>query len=268
MTEKIQIAGLSVEILRKGAGQTLLFLHPGDGIDASVPAVDRLAKRFDVIAPSHPGFDESDLPANFSTVDDLAYFYLDLLDELDLKDVVLAGVSFGAWLAMEIAIKSTARLSRLVLADAVGVKFGSRDTRDIADLFALTPAEIPPLLYHDAAHFAPDYTKMTVPALTRIARNRESFTLYGWSPTLYDPKLRQRLHRIDLPTLVLWGANDRVVNLDYGRALAGSLPSATLDVIPSCGHFSHVEQPDAFTERVERFAAAGAAAKDRKGVGA
>ena len=217
-----------------------------------------------MIAPSHPGFGGTDLPANFSTIDDLAYFYLDLLDELDLTDVVLCGASFGGWLAMEMAIKSTARLSRLVLADAVGVKFGSRDTRDIADLFALTPAEIPPLLFHDVARFAVDYTKVPEPQLARIARNREAFTLFSWSPTLYDPKLRQRLHRVDLPTLVLWGANDRVVNLDYGRALAGTLPSASLEVIPSCGHLPHVEQVATFADHVVRFA--GAATPSRKGI--
>src|SRR5436190_23419186 len=90
-----QINGVRVEVMEKGCGQPLLFLHPGIGIDPAAPALDRLAQAARVIAPSHPGFGGSEQPRAFTTIDDLAYFYLDLMDELDVSGATVVGVSLG-----------------------------------------------------------------------------------------------------------------------------------------------------------------------------
>ena len=137
----IVVNGVRVELTERGRGRPLLFLHPGIGLDGAMPALDRLAERARVIAPSHPGFGASEQPRAFDAIDDLAYFYLDLVDQLDLTDTIVVGVSLGAWIATEIAVKSTQRLSHLVLANAVGIKVGDRETRDIADIFAITESE-------------------------------------------------------------------------------------------------------------------------------
>src|SRR5262245_9668138 len=117
---KVTVNGIRLEVVEKGRGRPLLFLHPGIGLDPDAPVIEKLAEKARMIAPSHPGFGNSEQPKSFTTVDDLAYFYLDLIDELDLKDTIVAGVSLGAWIAAEIAIKSTARLSQPLLANAVG----------------------------------------------------------------------------------------------------------------------------------------------------
>src|SRR5262249_14739514 len=143
------IAGARIELIERGSGRPLLLLHPAIGIKASDQAIDRLARSFRVLAPSHPGFGRSELPRGMSTVDDLAYFYLDLMDALDLREVVLAGLSFGGWIAAEIAIKSTARVSHLVLADAAGIKLGAREHRAIADIFTTRQDEIDRLAHHN-----------------------------------------------------------------------------------------------------------------------
>ena len=249
------VAGVNVELLQAGAGRPLLFLHAGDGMDWGSPLVAQLSSRFQFVAPSHPGFGKSELPPHFNQVSDLAYFYLDLIEELDLRDVLVVGCSFGAWIAMEMAVKSCERISQLVFADAVGVKFAGREVREIADLFSLTPGELAHHVFFDSSRFTPDYSKMTPEQLAVVARNRESFTLFGWSPTLHNPKLRQRLHRIKAPALVLWGAQDRVVSPDYGRSLAAALPKARFDLIEGAGHYPQVEQPAEFASRVTAFAA-------------
>src|SRR5215831_2046886 len=154
------VNGIRLEVVEKGRGRPLLFLHPGVGLDPNAPVIEKLAERMHVIAPSHPGFGGSEQPKAFTTVDDLAYFYLDLLDELDLKDTVLVGVSLGAWIAAEIAVKSTARLSHLVLANAVGIKVGDRTSRDIVDMFALTEPELNKLAYFDPKVGDRDYPAM------------------------------------------------------------------------------------------------------------
>jgi pimeloyl-ACP methyl ester carboxylesterase len=249
----ITVNGIKVEAIEKARGRPLLFLHPGIGLDRDAPVIDKLAAHARVIAPSHPGFGNSEQPKSFTTVDDLAYFYLDLLDELDLKDTIVVGVSLGAWIAAEIAVKSTARLSHLVLANAVGIKVGARDTRDIVDIFAITEPELNKLAYFDPKIAERDYKAMAEGDVRTVARNREASARYGWSPYMHDPKLKSRLHRIRIPTLFLWGTADRILTEDYGRAYCGAIPGACFEAIDRAGHYPHIEQPDAFARAVFAF---------------
>jgi len=252
----VVVEGVSVELVERGAGRPLLFLHPGIGIERNAPVLDRLARKARVIAPSHPGFGRSDVPKWMNTVDDLAYFYLDFLDTLDLTDVLLVGVSLGGWVAAEIAVKSTARLSHLVLANAVGIKPGAREARDIVDIFAVTDDELNALAYHDPAAGRRDYAAMPDAEVMIAARNREATARFAWSPFMHDPKLKHRLHRLRIPTLVLWGESDRILSEAYGRSLCGLIPGARFETIARAGHYPHLEQPEEFARRVFAFAAA------------
>jgi pimeloyl-ACP methyl ester carboxylesterase len=251
----ISVDGVRIEMIERGSGRPILFLHPGIGIDASAPVLDRLAAGGRLLAPSHPGFGASEGPKHMTTVDDLSYFYLDLMDQLDLRDATVVGVSFGAWVAAAIAVKSTARIARLVMANAVGIKVGDRETRDIADIFALTDPQLNELAYFDPKIAARDYKAMPVAAVTAIARNREALGRYGWQPYMHDPKLKGRLHRIRIPTLFLWGTHDRILSEPYGRAYCAAIPGARFELIDKAGHYPHVEQPQIFVDRVLAFAA-------------
>jgi pimeloyl-ACP methyl ester carboxylesterase len=253
LSSSIKINGIRIEAIDRGTGSPLLFLHPHIGLDPTAPVLDRLAERARLIAPTHPGFGNSEQPPSFDSVDDLAYFYLDLLDELDLKDVTLVGVSLGGWIAAEMAVKSTARLARLILADTVGIKVGSRETRDIADIFAMTEKEFNERAYANPQLGARDYKAMAEADVRIVARNREATALYGWSPYMHDPKLKSRLHRIRIPTLLLWGDRDRILSESYGRAYAAAIPGARFETMTPAGHFPHIDQPDEFARRVHTF---------------
>jgi pimeloyl-ACP methyl ester carboxylesterase len=247
------VAGVRLEWIERGEGAPILFLHPGIGIAPDAPVLDLLAATARIIAPSHPGFGRSEQPKDFTTIDDLAYFYLDLMDELRLERATLVGVSFGAWIAAEIAVKSCARISRLVLADALGIKVSARDQRDIADMFAMTEADFLALAYANPDVGKRDYKAMSEADLLPIARSREALARYGWQPYMHDPKLKSRLHRIRVPTLVLWGEADRIVAPSYGQAFAEALPSARFELLPRAGHFPHLETPDRFAASVLAF---------------
>jgi len=250
----LEVEGLRIEVIEGGEGRPLLFLHPGIGIDHTAAVLDALAAKARLIAPSHPGFGASELAPSMTTVDDLAYFYLDLMDELDLRDAVVVGVSFGAWIAAAIAIKSTARISRLVLANAVGIKVGGRETRDIADIFAMLEPQLNKLAFSDPKAGERDYKSMPEAELVAVARNRESLARFAWQPYMHDPKLKSRLHRIRIPTLFLWGKDDGILSADYGRAYCAAIPGARFELIDKAGHFPHLEQPQRFAERVFAFA--------------
>jgi len=249
----IKINGIRIDAVERGTGSPLLFLHPGIGLDPAAPVIDRLASRARLIAPTHPGFGGSEQPPAFDSVNDLAYFYLDLLDELDLNDVTLVGVSLGGWIAAEMAVKSTARVSRLVLANAVGIKVGGRETRDIVDIFATSEKELNERAYANPTLGAHDYKTLPDAEVRAAARNREATARYAWSPYMHNPKLKGRLHRIKIPTLFLWGDSDRILSESYGRAYAGMIPGARFEIVPKAGHFPHLEQAEDFARRVHAF---------------
>jgi pimeloyl-ACP methyl ester carboxylesterase len=253
-TGEVTVNGLRIEAVERGQGRPLLFLHPGIGIDPKAPVLDALAAKARVIAPSHPGFGTSDLAPTMTTVEDLSYFYLDLMDALDLNDAIVVGVGFGAWIAAATAVKSTARMARLVLANAIGIKVGDRETRDILDIFAMLEGEFLEKAFADPAVGKRDYGSMTDDEVTVAARNREAAALYAWSPYMHDPKLKGRLHRIRIPTLVLWGTADRLAGEAYGRAFCTALPGGGFETIAGAGHFPHIERPKAFAARALAFA--------------
>ena len=252
----VAINGVALELLERGKGRPLLFLHPGHPsgrLDAKAEVLELLSERARVLAPTHPGFGSTPAPRELTTIDDLAYLYLDLLDTLNLRDVVIAGVSIGGWIAAEMAVKSTERISALVLANAVGVKHSDRETRDIADIYAITDKQLAELVWADPARMAPNPKTLPESDLIAMARSRESTGRYAWSPYMHNPKLKGRLHRVRVPTLVLWGAADRVTTVEYGKSYAAAIPGAKFETIEGAGHFPHIEQPQAFARAVSAF---------------
>jgi pimeloyl-ACP methyl ester carboxylesterase len=246
----LSVNGAKIELLRRGKGRPILFLHPHIGLHGSEALIGELAEHGEVIVPSHPGYGHSDLPKGMSSIDDMAYLYLDLLEALDLREVVAVGASLGGWLAAEIATKTSERLSRLVMIGALGVKVGPRDRSDIVDIFATPRSRWETLSFHDPKFAQRDYDAMSEDELAVVARNRESTALFAWNPYMYNPKLKQRLHRIRVPVLFLWGAADRFAPPEYGRSYCAAIPGATFELVPEAGHFPHIEQPQAVARRI------------------
>jgi pimeloyl-ACP methyl ester carboxylesterase len=253
---RAELGDVGVELTERGKGRPILFLHPGHPagrVDPSARVLELLAQDARIIAPTHPGFGIGPAPRHLTSVDDLAYLYLDLMEMLNLRDCVVVGVSLGGWIAAEMAVKTTERMSHLVLADSVGIKAGDREARDIADIYAMTDKQLAEIVYADPAKMLPNTKALPESELTLMARSREATGRYAWTPYMHNPKLKQRLHRIRIPTLVLWGDSDRVVKPDYGRALAAAIPDARFASIEDAGHFPHLEQPDAFVRRIVEF---------------
>ncbi|MBX3500596.1 MAG: alpha/beta hydrolase [Alphaproteobacteria bacterium] len=248
------VSGVDLDIVERGRGRPLLFLHAGEGLWPQRPWLDALAQRFRVIAPVHPGWGRSALPDWMSSVDDLAYLYLDLARQLDLKDAVLVGNCFGGWIAAEMAVRDSRRFGRLVLAAPLGVKFGGLHDRDIADMHGMAKSELDGLAWAAPARGAVDFTKLPETEIAGIVRGREAFALFGWKPYMHNPKLKHWLHRIDIPTLILWGDQDRIVKPETGARWRDAVPGAKLETIADAGHFPHWEQPQAFADRVASFA--------------
>ncbi len=254
MTTKLTVAGIDLELHEQGTGRPLLFLHAGEGLHPERPWLEHLAKTFRVIAPCHPGWGGSSLPDWFGSVDDIAYLYLDLADKLDLKDAVLVGNSFGGWIAAEMLVRSQSRFSKVVLADPLGIKVSGRNNRDIADMHAMARADYMKAAWADPVKGAIDYTKIPETELAAVVRGREALALFGWKPYMHNPRLKNWLHRITVPALVLWGEQDKIVSKAYCEAWAKALSNAKFETIAKAGHYPQWEQPAAFAEKVVMFA--------------
>jgi len=253
MSNMISIAGVELELLERGQGAPILYLHGGGGIVPDLPFLDLLAKERRVIAPSHPGFGKSSLPDWLDSVDDISHIYLELIDRLGLTRTALVGFSIGGWIAAELATKVPERFDHLVLIGPVGVKTGTPDRLDIPDIFAMPREKLDRLRFHDPANNPVDLAKLADDELQIVARNSETLALLTWEPYMHNPKLKHRLHRVDMPALLLRGASDGIVSADYLDRYARLIPNARIDTIAAAGHLPQVEQRETTAVKVLQF---------------
>lgn len=249
------VGNVDAEVLVGGSGSPILVLHGFHNLPARSPFLKKLTACGKVYAPSLPGFGHTVRPDDFDTVYDLVHFCLDFIDSLPDQPLTLVGLSFGGWLALELATKNLPHLERLVLIDALGVKLSDRETPDIADIFNLHPDEVHARSWFDKDIGRLNFDTMSDDEIVVYARNRESLCLYGWHPYMYTPQLANWLQRIRSPTLVLWGENDRIVDIDYGRGLAAKIANARFEAIADAGHHPEVEQAEALAQQISAFLA-------------
>jgi pimeloyl-ACP methyl ester carboxylesterase len=267
MSARLAVGPLELAVLHRDAKRptapTFLLLHGVDTIGPAAPFLDLLAEHAAIVAPTHPGFGASPRPPDFDTIYDLVHLYRGLCDALAADRITAIGFSFGGWIAAELAAQGHPKLHRLILVDPVGVKLGGREERDIAHFFNTLPDELARRAWHDPAKRPPGCYGLgwqtaigdTMPDedMVRLARGWDALCLYGWRPHMYNPQLKHWLHRIAVPSLVLWGASDRIVTPEYGCRYAALIPGARFETIEAAGHHPELEQPRAFVDRVVRF---------------
>ena len=246
------VAGATVKVMRKGRGAPLLVLHGASGAGAWLPYMEKLAASFDVIVPEHPGYGGTDMPEWLDTMHDLAYFYLDFLKKLELRGVHLVGLSLGGWLAAELAVRDTSRLASLTLVGSAGIYV--KDVPQI-DAFLRSDEQRIRDFFYDQKLAEAVIAKALAPELEDVnLKNRLVTAKLVWQPRGYDPHLSKWLHRIDVPTLLLWGDTDRLYPAPYAEAFRRLIPGSRAVVFPECGHMPNVEKPDEFVAEIVRFA--------------
>jgi pimeloyl-ACP methyl ester carboxylesterase len=251
-TKTINVPGVGpveLTVEERGDGQPSLVLHGGAGPQSVSKFAQLLAEKghHRVIAPTHPGFGGTTRPEALDSVAKLATLYRGLLDELGLEDVTVIGNSVGGWIAAELALLGSPRISRLVLLDAVGIEV---ESRSVADVSGLSLPEIQALSFHDPAPFRVD--PGTVPDAQKaiMAANARTLAVYAGS-AMADPTLLGRLSSVAVPTLVLWGGSDRIVEPAYGQVYAAAIPGARFEVLPGTGHVPQMETPELVLEAIE-----------------
>ena len=243
--------GASQLVWEGGQGPALLWLHGIGGIDPARPLLERLTGRHTVLAPLSPGFSDLAELAEIDDVHDLAMYYDDLLDALALDRVVVAGHSFGAMVAAELAAHYPKRVTQLVLISPFGLW---NDSYPVADLFALTPAEMPELLYANSSAMATaprNRGEPDVEALVAVTQSMTTVAKFMWP--IPDRGLARRLRRISAPTLVMFGQADAFVPPRYADDFVSAIPNSSSKLIAGAGHMVPVEDPDAALAAINDF---------------
>lgn len=248
------VRGRRIQLFEGGSGAPLLWLH-GAGMFWWMPVHDLLAARRRVLLPVHPGFGASEGFDEIEGMEDLVFHTLDVMDALDLGRCDVAGLSLGGWLAAELALRRPARVGRLVLVDAAGVRVPGVP---MGEAFMAAPPKARELLFFDPTS---DLARSLMPdspppeRLETVLRGREAAARLLWNPAREYRKLTSRLWRIKAPTLIVWGEHDRLIPPAYGQAYAAGIPGARLVTFERCGHLPPFEQPERFADTVLGFLA-------------
>ena len=254
-THRIPVAGagaVEVSFTERGNGHPVLLLHGGGGPQTvsgfgELLAAQRPAR---VITPTHPGFGGTPRSDLLAGIPGLAALYAALLTDLGVRDVTVVGNSIGGWIAAEMALADTSRISSFVLVDAVGILVPGHP---IADFFSLSPRQVAELSYHDPDRFGMDPSRLSPEALQVMAGNRATLSAYAGA-AMGDAGLSSRLAAVRTPTLVVWGDSDQIADAGYGRAFADAIPGAQFQLLTDSGHLPQIETPEALLDAVWAFA--------------
>jgi pimeloyl-ACP methyl ester carboxylesterase len=265
-TRALTVDGLgeiSVSFTEYGIGRPVLLLHGGAG-PFSVAGFAELLSSSEparVIVPVHPGFDGTPRPQQLASIASLAAVYAELLRDLGLSDVCVIGNSIGGWIAAELALAESVatdrRISSVVLVGAAGLQVAAAPA---ADFFSLTLDQVFDLSYFNPDAFRIDLATLPDERKAAMAVNRGALLAYGGQATA-DPGLLGRLPAIMIPTLVVWGAADRMIPPAHGQAYADAIPGAQFRLIEHAGHLPQLETPAELLAAVTEFAGVHAAVR-------
>jgi pimeloyl-ACP methyl ester carboxylesterase len=265
---EIDVHGHKIQISETGSGKPLLYLHGFTDIHSAVdqwqPFHQALAADRTVIAPAHPCCAGSQENIDLLSIEDVEFFYLEMLDALGFESVDVVGVCIGGWIAAELVVRHPERFSRIALVGACGLFVSGQP---IADLFfqgqpanGTSYAGLRDLLFADAESviardFIPDANGQVEPELTRYKAFRFTTRIGFRPPYLHDRKLVERLARYQGPALAVWGAEDKLVPVSHGEAYRDGFGDGRLDVIAGAGHCVHLEKPDETANLINKFLA-------------
>ena len=248
--------GARCRVLEAGSGQPVVFFHGAGGLLADNPFLDQLAARYHVFAPELPGYGDSTGDELLEDMLDFTLHGWDVVSALGLTRPHLVGHSMGGMIAAEMAAVAPHDVDRLVLVGAAGLWI---EEHPVPDIFALLPGQLVELLFQDSVKGqtlltgGADFSDMEVFKEFYLGQQRRLAMAGKILFPIPNRRVSKRLYRVTAPTLVVWGAVDRLIVPAYAQRWARLIPGATVELIPNAAHMLPYEQPQAFVSAVSRF---------------
>jgi pimeloyl-ACP methyl ester carboxylesterase len=255
--ETVHVAGTDLVLIQGGSGRPVLVLHEELGHPGWLRWHSELARSRTILIPQHPGFGKSPRVEWVRNIRDLAGFYALALKERGLAPIDVIGFSLGGWIAAEMAACNPAQFRKMVLVAPTGIK---PPEGDIMDLFIITARA-----YLDASiqdpQSTPEFAKLyggeqTPEQFEAWEDARAETSRLAWQPYMFNPSLGQLLEIASgLPTLIVWGKQDRIVPISAAEVYKKSIPGSELVVFDNCGHRPEIEKQAEFSQHLQRFLA-------------
>ena len=247
-TEQIEVAGRRVQYLQGGSGDALLVLHHSIGNPGWLPAYEQLSASRKVLVPDLPGYGQSERPEWARDPRDIAILLHQMLDKLGHGAVPVVGLGFGGWIAAEMATMNQQRISSLVLVGAPGIQ---PDEGEILDQMLVDYDEYVKSGFSDEANYTAEFGEDPAAEVRELWDfSREMTARLTWKPYMFNRRLPHLLQEVQTPTLLVWGADDRVVPMAVAQAYEAALPNASIEVVADSGHLVDMEQPGRLAELV------------------
>lgn len=255
VTVPVRNGKFQVQMVEGGVGDNLIFLHGEEGSREWTPFLDLLAQHFHVYAPAHPGQGGSQGLQHLDDLWDLIVFYEELIQALGIGRAYAIGHSYGGMLAAELAAFKPDLVSQLVLINSLGLWLNEAP---IADFFILNAEERAETLWFDsecdaakAAFAQPSDPEEKMESDLARTETLAAVGKFVWP--IPDRGLTKRIHRITMPTLLIWGDSDGMVPMNYAQAFQNLLPNSSLKVIEKAGHLPQEERPSEVVDAIRSF---------------
>ena len=248
--------GVKCRVLEGGSGAPLVYFHGAGGLLKANPFLDALAQRHSVFAPEWPGYGESSGDELLEDMLDFALHGWDVVDALGLSKPNILGHSMGGMIAAEMACLAHRDVGKLVLAGPAGLWI---DEHPIPDVFAMLPFQIAEIMFADPqkgqAMMTGGADLSDIEALKDyyIASQRRLAMAGKILFPIPNRRLSKRLYRLTAETLIVWGAQDKLIVPPYAKRWQSLIPTARVATIEGAGHMLPYEQPDAFVAAVQKF---------------
>jgi pimeloyl-ACP methyl ester carboxylesterase len=252
----VSVYGQGIHYYEAGQGPAVILLH-GLGGDGTRWAANLgpLSQQFHVYALDEIGFGNSDKPLIEYQIETFSDFLRGFMEALSIPKATLVGNSLGGWIALDLAIRQPRLVERLVLVDAGGLSPERGAPRAAVDLNPATLAgtrRLLEVLFYDPQRVTDAAVRQT---FERRLKSGNGYTIQRLQAGTRagGQWVDEHLGTIQVPTLVLWGREDRLIPVSVGERFQKAIPGARLVVIPECGHLPQVEKPREFNAALLAF---------------
>jgi pimeloyl-ACP methyl ester carboxylesterase len=253
--EKFRVGNSELNVIKGGTGKPLLVFHGELGDGGWLKWHSELAKKRTLWIPLHPGFGKSPMADWIMDVRDLSIFYSRFIREQKLTPADVIGFSLGGWIAAEMAIINAQQFGKMILVGATGLRPPSGEIMDMFTVTARVYLNGNVLDPHGNPEFARLFGGEQTPAQFEAWEDaRAEAARIAWKPYMFNQSMAHLLENIaGLPTLLLWGKQDKVVPLSAGEMYHKKIAGSKLVTFDNCGHMPEVEKTDDFIKEVEKF---------------